>query len=126
MVKSDNKKNNPGKNKQLISLVICGAAGLGIQTVEMLLTRIFKLGGLNVFATKEYMSRVRGGSNSTQIIVSSKKVLAPLNRIDILIPLDKSALPHLKKRISKNTVILGCLLYTSPSPRDGLLSRMPS
>ena len=22
--------------------------------------------------------------------------------------------------------ILGCLLYTSPSPRDGLLSRMPS
>ena len=23
-------------------------------------------------------------------------------------------------------VIMGCLLYTSPSPRDGLLSRMPS
>ena len=23
-------------------------------------------------------------------------------------------------------VVLGCLLYTSPSPRDGLLSRMPS
>ena len=22
--------------------------------------------------------------------------------------------------------ILGCLLYTSPSPRDGILSRMPS
>src|SRR5665254_1378 len=73
MVKSD-KKNSPGKDKQLISLVICGEAGHGIQTVEMLLTRIFKLGGLNVFATKEYMSRVRGESNSTQIIVSSKKV----------------------------------------------------
>ena len=27
--------------------------------------------------------------------------------------------------ISKRFV-LGCLLYTSPSPRDGLLSRMPS
>ena len=24
------------------------------------------------------------------------------------------------------TMLLGCLLYTSPSPRDGLLSRMPS
>ena len=24
------------------------------------------------------------------------------------------------------TVLLTCLLYTSPSPRDGLLSRMPS
>lgn len=107
MVKSENKKSYPDKDKQLISLVICGEAGQGIQTVEMLLTRIFKLGGLNVFATKEYMSRVRGGSNSTQIIISSKKVLAPLNRIDILIPLDKLALPHLKKRIGKNTVILG-------------------
>ena len=26
----------------------------------------------------------------------------------------------------KNVLPLGCLLYTSPSPRDGLLSRMPS
>ena len=25
-----------------------------------------------------------------------------------------------------NTLAKGCLLYTSPSPRDGLLSRMPS
>ncbi|MBA7498799.1 2-oxoglutarate oxidoreductase subunit KorA [subsurface metagenome] len=107
MYKLDNKKNYPGKDKQLISLVICGEAGHGIQTVEVLLTRIFKLGGLNVFATKEYMSRVRGGSNSTQIIISSKKVLAPLNRIDILIPLDHSALPHLKERISKDSIILG-------------------
>ena len=23
-------------------------------------------------------------------------------------------------------LVIGCLLYTSPSPRDGLLSRMPS
>ena len=26
----------------------------------------------------------------------------------------------------KGTQIMNCLLYTSPSPRDGLLSRMPS
>ena len=26
----------------------------------------------------------------------------------------------------KTTFTRGCLLYTSPSPRDGLLSRMPS
>ena len=25
-----------------------------------------------------------------------------------------------------NVIVTGCLLYTSPSPRDGLLSRMPS
>ena len=26
----------------------------------------------------------------------------------------------------ENTKVIACLLYTSPSPRDGLLSRMPS
>ena len=28
--------------------------------------------------------------------------------------------------VAKNSVPIVCLLYTSPSPRDGLLSRMPS
>ena len=31
-----------------------------------------------------------------------------------------------KKVHSKSTTLRTCLLYTSPSPRDGLLSRMPS
>ena len=26
----------------------------------------------------------------------------------------------------RHVMLIGCLLYTSPSPRDGLLSRMPS
>ena len=30
------------------------------------------------------------------------------------------------KNIAIGYAALGCLLYTSPSPRDGLLSRMPS
>jgi len=114
MYKADYKNNYLSEDKQSTSLVICGEAGHGIQTVEGLLTQIFKVGGLNVFATKEYMSRVRGGSNSTQIRVSSKKVLAPLKRIDILIPLDKSALPHLNERISKDTIILGEKEKVSP------------
>ena len=39
----------------------------------------------------------------------------------------KDGKPLTSKRFT-DTVILaeGCLLYTSPSPRDGLLSRMPS
>jgi 2-oxoglutarate ferredoxin oxidoreductase subunit alpha len=89
-----------------ISIVLCGQAGMGIQTVEHLLTRIFKLGGYNVYATKEYMSRIRGGVNSTQIRISSKPVRAPAGRIDILVPLNKGALQHLESRISDRTLIL--------------------
>ena len=44
-----------------------------------------------------------------------------------------SALYHLAKKgwsdvvlVERKELTSGCLLYTSPSPRDGLLSRMPS
>jgi len=47
---------------------------MGIQTVEFLLTRILKLAGYNVFATKEYMSRIRGGTNSTEIRVIERRL----------------------------------------------------
>jgi len=93
--------------KDDVSIVLSGQAGQGIQTVEFLLTRILKIAGFNVFATKEYMSRIRGGMNSTQIRVGTKPVNALLNRIDILIPLDKGAFTHLSDRISDDTVVLG-------------------
>ena len=95
------------KTLEDISIVLCGEAGQGIQTVEELLTRILKLSGYYVFATKEYMSRVRGGSNSTQIRVSSKPVQAPVARIDILIPLDKEAIKHVSSHIDEHTIIIG-------------------
>jgi 2-oxoglutarate/2-oxoacid ferredoxin oxidoreductase subunit alpha len=103
------KKKNISKNKQEhdVSIVLCGGAGQGIQTVEQLLTRMLKLSGYHVFATKEYMSRVRGGSNSTQIRVSDHPVQAPVRRIDLLIPLDKDAIPHVANRLSENTTIIG-------------------
>ena len=85
------KKSASVKNRDDVSIVLCGEAGQGIQTVEFLLTRILKLAGCNVFATKEYMSRIRGGANSTEIRVSDKRVCALVDRIDILIALNKGA-----------------------------------
>ena len=99
-------KNLSFQKKDDVSIVLCGQAGQGIQTVEYLLTRIFKLAGYNVFATKEYMSRIRGGTNSTEIRISSGPVRAFVNRIDILIPFDKGAIRHVEKRISPQTIIL--------------------
>ena len=41
---------------------------------------------------------------------------------------DRITFEEIKEKTGKNEseVIKFCLLYTSPSPRDGLLSRMPS
>ena len=93
-------------NPENVSIVLCGQAGQGIQTVEHLLTRIFKLAGYNVFATKEYMSRIRGGMNSTSIRIGSGPVRAAVSTIDILVPLNKGALRHVERNISSRTVIL--------------------
>ncbi len=90
-----------------ISIVLCGEAGQGIQTVETIIVKVLKNSGYNVFSTKEYMSRVRGGENSTEIRVSSNRVISYINRIDILLALSEGAIPHLEKRITKKTLIMG-------------------
>ncbi len=53
------------------------------------------------------MSRIRGGINSTEIRVSSKRVSAYIDRIDLLVPLSSEAIYRLKDRISSDTIILG-------------------
>ncbi len=94
------------KNNEAV-IVLAGEAGQGIQSIEAILMNVFKRGGYNVFTTKEYMSRVRGGVNSTEIRVSDRPVRSFVDRIDIFIPLVPEALGRFKKRISKNTAIIG-------------------
>ncbi|OHD54789.1 MAG: 2-oxoacid:ferredoxin oxidoreductase subunit alpha [Spirochaetes bacterium GWF1_51_8] len=89
-----------------ISIVLSGEAGQGIQTVEIILTHILKNSGFHVFATKEYMSRVRGGSNSTEIRVSSARVDSYTDRIDLLVALDPD-ITRLSGRIGKDTLVVG-------------------
>ncbi len=96
-----------GQTSHDISIVLGGEAGQGIQTIEQLLTKILKLAGFHVYATKEYMSRIRGGTNSISIRVASRPVQAPVQRIDLLVPLDKDVLPHLQDRTGGQTVIIG-------------------
>lgn len=90
-----------------ISLVLGGAAGQGVQTVETLLVSVLKREGYRFFASKEYMSRIRGGSNSTEIRLTSKPRNAFVERIDLLFAMDQNVVPHLKHRITEQTVIIG-------------------
>lgn len=90
-----------------ISIVLGGAAGQGVQTVEALLVQVLKREGYNVFASKEYMSRIRGGSNSTEIRLTNRKRSAFVRRIDLLFVMDKDVLGHLVDRITDETILLG-------------------
>lgn len=90
-----------------VCCVISGAAGLGIQTVEDMLARIIVDEGFCIFGSREYMSRVRGGNNSTELRISSKPVDALIDRIDILIAMSRNVRQNILERISAETVILG-------------------
>ena len=95
----------PVKNE--LTIVLAGEAGHGIQAIELILIRVLKNEGYHVFSTKEYMSRVRGGINSTTIRVSSRRVTAYSEKVDLLIVLDQEGIPHLKERISEETLVIG-------------------
>ncbi len=95
------------QSERPISIVIAGEAGAGINSIELILTQAFHLAGYHVFASKEYMSRVRGGSNSTLIRVGGNEVRAWSNRIDLCVPFGEPALAHLKNNLGAKTIILG-------------------
>ena len=95
------------KKRLDVCCVLCGAAGLGIQTVEDMLARIIVDEGYCVFGSREYMSRVRGGNNSTELRIASEPVDALIDRIDILVALSRNVRRNILERISADTVIFG-------------------
>ena len=62
-------------------------------------------------------TRIKWQHRDQKNIISSNAVL-----VEDFMDIDLTEIKSLKKVIVSNV----CLLYTSPSPRDGLLSRMPS
>jgi 2-oxoglutarate ferredoxin oxidoreductase subunit alpha len=99
--------NVPRKGASDVSLVLCGAAGQGVQTVEHLMVRLAKAAGYHVFASSEYMSRVRGGSNSTEIRLGSVPVRGLVDRMDVLVALNGGIRQNILGRIDEGTLVLG-------------------
>jgi 2-oxoglutarate ferredoxin oxidoreductase subunit alpha len=90
-----------------LAIVLAGEAGQGIQAIESLLTRAFRREGFYVFSSQEFMSRVRGGSNSTLLRIGAEPVRAWSDRNDLCVILDGKAVAHLGARITPHTIVLG-------------------
>jgi 2-oxoglutarate/2-oxoacid ferredoxin oxidoreductase subunit alpha len=95
----------PEKNNFVI--VLAGEAGQGVQAIVTLLTKAFKQEGFYVFAAHEFMSRVRGGSNSSLLRIGAQPVCAWTGRNDLCFVFDDKAANHLKNRIYPDTFVLG-------------------
>lgn len=89
-----------------ILIVIAGEAGQGIDTITSFIAKSLKKSGYNVFFTLEYMSRVKGGCNSSTIRISSDNVCAYKDKPDFVFAISKDALDHVKNRIFENTIVV--------------------
>ena len=83
------------------------------------------------------MEKIKKGlGRGLSSLIGETKVEPQKNQVSIsdLVPnkyqprkiFDEASLEDLTNSIKERGMIQPCLLYTSPSPRDGLLSRMPS
>lgn len=80
------------------NILIGGSAGQGMDTVSDFLEKALKKKGLYVFSNKDYMSRVRGGHNYTQIRFGvSAPIYSHKNDLDLILALDENtAISHIK------------------------------
>lgn len=90
-----------------ISIVLSGEAGQGLDTIESLVVILLKKSGFNAFLSREFMSRIRGGNNTSEIRVASENVHAFVDKIDILIMLSPQGAERLEKRLTPATIIIG-------------------
>ncbi|WP_310599579.1 2-oxoacid:acceptor oxidoreductase subunit alpha [Desulfobulbus sp.] len=90
-----------------VNVVLGGEAGHGLQTVGLVLARAAVAGGLHLMVVNEFMSRIRGGSNSTYLRLSPQPVRAFSDRVDCCVLFDRDALDRLSGRCTATTLLVG-------------------
>ena len=73
----------------ICNLLIGGAAGLGMETLALVLEKILQRKGFEIFVIQDYMSRVRGGHNFFQIRFANEAIDSHGDELDGIIALDK-------------------------------------
>jgi 2-oxoglutarate/2-oxoacid ferredoxin oxidoreductase subunit alpha len=76
------------------NILIGGSAGQGMDTISSIFERILKKSGYYFHSTKDYMSRVRGGHNFTQIRFGDEEINSHFPDLDVIVALDKSTMDY--------------------------------
>jgi 2-oxoglutarate ferredoxin oxidoreductase subunit alpha len=88
------------------NFTVGGEAGQGVQSVGLLLAKVFARGGYHIFADQDYESRVRGGHNFFRVRVSDGRVDAIAENVDILIALNMDTIElHQPNMVNQGIII---------------------
>jgi 2-oxoglutarate ferredoxin oxidoreductase subunit alpha len=90
-----------------LGVLLCGAAGQGVQTVGSILARLTLKSGLCAFAWQDNESRIRGGSNGYAVRISDGIRNAPVAEFDVLLPLDAKSGAKYAPFLKREGVLIG-------------------
>ena len=90
----------------MYNILIGGAAGQGIDTTVAILEKLLKRSGYNVFTSRDFMSRVRGGHNFSLIRFGTEVVLSHSNKLDGIIALNDETVELHKGELNPKGFIL--------------------
>lgn len=85
---------------------VAGAAGEGIMTTGLLLSKTIARHGWYIFDYPEYPSLIRGGHNDYQIHASKNPVFAQSTKVDLLVALNKDGLDFHKDELVDTSIVL--------------------
>jgi 2-oxoglutarate/2-oxoacid ferredoxin oxidoreductase subunit alpha len=88
------------------NILVGGSAGQGMDTISDFLEKFLKAKGLYVFSNKDYMSRVRGGNNFTQIRFGDEQSFSHYQKLDLIVALDVNTIEFHLNRLEKDGVIV--------------------
>ncbi|WP_018248896.1 2-oxoacid:acceptor oxidoreductase subunit alpha [Orenia marismortui] len=89
-----------------LNLVIGGEAGQGLATLNKILSKTFFRMGFNIYSSKDYESRVRGGHNFMSIRFGTEEVSGPEVKEDILLALNQETIKVHQDKVSDDGYIL--------------------
>ena len=89
-----------------MNLLVGGSAGQGMDTLASMFEKILKKLGFNIFSTRDYMSRVRGGHNFIQIRFSKENLTSHDVKIDTIIALDEDTINNHIINLHENGTVI--------------------
>ena len=90
----------------MYNILIGGAAGQGIETTVAILEKLLKRSGYNVFTSRDFMSRIRGGHNFCLIRFGTKEIVSHGSSLDAIVALNDETVELHKNELNPAGFIL--------------------
>ncbi len=85
---------------------IGGEAGFGVMTTGLLFSTLAARSGYNVYDYTEYPSLIRGGNNTTDVLISDGPATAYQHDVDMLVCLNKETYDLHKHRLHTQSIVV--------------------